>query len=486
MPDSYILSYGGTQVDVASFTQADPGADFGQRDLLSAAYVEGPHTDGALAVEEAGVRRMSFPLILAASRSIPNLGLEDTEALLRRLARPGATLDVRPQGATSYTRFDVLGGRYDFSYSVHQNRAGLRLGSLRVETKSYGYWPTSILLASAASIGLPGTLSWAGTIIGDAPGLAKIVVQPTVATNIAAGSWVPDFLALALNHRASQLAHLQAASLGLFAGASLLNDGFAPASQAVRYAASQNQGTWTIITAFQLASALEPAHRGRFRAFGWFRVEPSQALPWYTTIDAVPQANASAAMASFMPVATIPPAVATGAPGIYGAQPSPAYLLQELGEITLPVTGSGMGGDQRIRLWMTPATTNVGVASPVLVVGGLHLLAADSDAAGLLPRGLAYPSVLTPSAGKLTVDARSGAAVISSTDLDLATANPVVNAWQHYRGQLPRVASAVRLDLIGGSRKTASGATAPVVHNAPAFAAVSVSYTPRFQFIKGL
>lgn len=485
MPDSYILSFAGTQVDVASFTRGDPGADFGSADLLKSSFIEGPWTDGAHVIEEARVRRMQFPLILAGSRSIPNLGLEDAEALLRKLAHSGAVLDLRPQGASAYTRFDVLSGRYDFAYSVHQNREGLRLGRLSLETKPYGYWPTSILLASSASVAMHGSLSFGGSIIGDAPGLARIIVQPTVASNIAAGSWMPDYVGWALTHRSSQLAHIQAASLGLFANASLMTD-FAPASQSVRYAASQNQGTWTQITAFHLDKDLEPAHRGRFRAFGWFRVEPSQALPWMVTLDAVPQANPSMAMASYMPIGTIPPAVASGAPGAFGAQPSPAYILHELGEITLPVTPSGVAAGQRLRVWMAPATTNVGVASPVLLVGGLHLLAADSDGMGILPRGLAYPTVLTPSAGRLVLDSYVGHAAISHTDFNLPSLGPVANAWQHYRGPLPRVASAVRLDLLGGSRKTASGATGPVVQNAPAFAAVSVSYTPRFQFVKGL
>jgi len=429
---------------------------------------------------------MVFPLILRASQSIPNLGLLDQEALLRKLARPGAVLDLKPQGATSAVRFDVLAGRYDFDYSVHQNREGIRLGTLKLETAPYGYWPTMILLASAASIGLPGALTWTGSIVGDAPGLAKIAFQATVASNIAAGSWMPDMVALAIHHRASNIGLYRPASMGLNAGASLLNDVFSPASQAIRYAASQNQAGWFHLSNYEIASALEPAHRGRFRAFGWFRAEPSQALPWYVSLDTVAQGMPSNALASWSAVATVPPAVASGTPGAYGAQPSPAYILAELGELALPAVGSGMGGGQRLRVWAAPATSNVGIASPVLLCGGLYLLPVDSDFAGVMPRGLAIPTTLTPSAGRLTLDSEISQAILSGYSLDLASALPAQNAWAYYRGPLPKVASGVRLELLAGTRKTASGATGPVVHNAPAFASVSVSYRPRFQFLKGI
>jgi len=485
MPDSFILTGpgAGTQIEFASYSGPP---DFGQKDLLKAAFLESPFTEGALSHEQTGPRKMAFPLILRGSQAISNLSLYDQEALFRKLARPGAVLDLKPQGATTAVRFDVLAGRYEFDYNVAHNREGIRLGLLKLETAPYGYWPTMILLASVASVALPGAMTWAGSIIGDAPGLAKIAFQPTVASNIAAGSWMPDMVALGIHHRASNIGHYRAPSLALLAGASLLGDAFAPASQAIRYAASQNQAAWFQLTSYDIASALEPAHRGRFHAFGWFRAEPSQGLPWYVSLDSVAQALPSAALGSWAAIASVPPAVASGTPGAYGAQPSPAYILAELGDLTLPAVGSGMGGGQRLRLWAAPATSNVGVASPVLLCGGLYLLPADSDFAGIMPRGLAMPTTLTPSAGRLTLDAEAGQALLSDYSLNLATSLPAQNAWTYYRGPLPKVASGVRLELLVGTRKTASGATGPVVHNAPAFASVSVSYRPRFQFLKGL
>lgn len=445
MPDSYLLSLGGTQVDVASFTRADPGPDFGGGALRRAHFVEGPHTEGVLSHEESLVRRMRFPLILGASRSISNLGLEDAEALLRKLARPGAVVDVKPQGATTAVRFDVLAGRYDLDYSVHHNREGIRLGTLELQTKPYGYWPTMILLASVASIGLPGFLTWSGSIIGDAPGLAKIAVQPTVATNVQSGSWMTDFAALAISHRASHLSHLRAPSLALLNGASLLGEAVAPASQSIRYAASQRQADWKQVTRYVVASELEPAYRGRYRAYGWFRIQPSQGLPWRVSLDAVPEQLAGvAALGSYAPIATVSLA-------------SPAYQLLDLGEVALPAVGSGMGGGQALRVWMAPATTNVGVASPVIGIGGLFVLPLDSDFAGVMPQGMAVPTTSAPSAGRLVLDSPAGQALLSGYGLDLATAQPWGNAWQHYRGPLPRVASGVRVDLLGGMRETFPG-----------------------------
>src|SRR6185503_19490240 len=61
-------------------------------------------------------------------------------------------------------------------------------GTLKLDTQPYGYWPTMILLASAASIGGPGVLSLnlGGSIFGDAPGLAEVFIAPTSATSFVA------------------------------------------------------------------------------------------------------------------------------------------------------------------------------------------------------------------------------------------------------------------------------------------------------------
>jgi len=63
---------------------------------------------------------------------------------------------------------------------------------------------------------------------------------------------------------------------------------------------------------------------------------------------------------------------------------------------------------------------------------------------------------------------------------------PLGNAFAHYQGDLPYVtASTVALDLLG-QRSTGSGATAPLAQTARAHAAVSVTYQPRFTFMRGV
>lgn len=459
MPDSFILTSpdGATSVEIGTYTRE---ANFGQDDLVKAKFIETPYSEGVLAIESAGVRSMVFPLILGASRSIPNLGLADQEALFRKLARPGAFIDLQPQGATAAVRFDVLAGRYEFDYSVHANREGIRLGRIELDVKPYGYWPTTILLASAASIGLPGVLTWTGSIIGDAPGLAKVAIQPTVPTSIPAGSWIADMLGYAIHGRASNIGHYRAGSLTALlpaAIATLIGDALAVSSQALDCFVSPTQAGWTQMAAFDIASALEPGHRGRYLSFGWFQLGgPSQGVPWYISLDAVSAANPAAALGSYARIATLAPAIGPGYPEAFGAQPSPAYTLLELGELTLPAVASGAGGGQRLRVWAGTPTTNVGVPSIALALAGLYLLPVEGDAVGILPQGLAIPSTRVPSAGRLTVDAIADQAIISRPDLNLATANPAANAWLYHRGALPRVtpsSAGGRIELIGGARR---------------------------------
>jgi len=451
MPDSFVLTApgAGTQVEFASYSGPP---DFGQKDLLKAALVETPFTEGALSHELTGPRKMSFPLILRGSQSISNLGLYDQEALFRELARPGALLDLKPQGATTAVRFDVLSGRYEFDYGVHLNREGIRLGTLELETLPFGYWPTEILLASVASVALPGALTWAGSLIGDAPALFKIVIQPTVASSVPAGTWLADALAYSLTRTASHIAHFRAASLSaLLSPATLVGEAVAVSSQVLNLYLSPTQGGWTAIAAYDLASALEPAHRGHYRAFGWFKLGgPPQKLPWYVSLDAVPLANPAAAFASAAEVATVPPALSAG-PVYYGAEPTPGYALLDLGALTLPAFASGYGGGQRLRLWVSPATPNIGVGSPIFGFAGLYLL---PEPVAVLPRGLAQPTLISPSAGRLTHDAVTRLAVISDTSLNLATANPLANALAHLRGAFPQAGSAIRLDLLGAARRS--------------------------------
>jgi hypothetical protein len=149
----------------------------------------------------------------------------------------------------------------------------------------------------------------------------------------------------------------------------------------------------------------------------------------------------------------------------------------------LPVAGSGINAAQRLRFWFSPATSDVGIASPVLSVAGVFLLPLDGPA-GVLPRGLAYPSTLSwQTQAELRLDGIAPQGVFLTKP---KTSEPLEEARQ-YLGALPRVgASTLRVELLGGARNTASGATAPVIRESAAFADASLVYRPRFAFVRGL
>lgn len=490
--DSYILTGpDGRQIEVGSYIALDKGQpDFGAKDLIQAVYAENANAEGgALAYETVGVRKFVFPVRLASSAAFAQ-GLAGAESVLRQLARPGAYIDLIPHGVATadLVRFDVIDGRYEEDYSVVLQRHQRRDGKLTLDVQPFGYSPTWIVLASAASVGLPGALAIpAASVLGDVPGWAEIVLGATGATNYGAGTWVPDYIAWSLAGKASFSAYFPAASIASAINGTLTADIYAAGSQAVALYPSPTAAAWQTIAIATIGSALEPAYRGRFRGFAYAKLGPSQALPWMLSLDAQPAPQAGAALASWQPVASVAPAVATGTPGYYGAPASPGYQLVDLGELTLPPVGSGLAQDVLLRLWANPATSNIGVGTPILSIGGLYLQPLDGPA-GILPRGLGQPSILTPSVGRLYLDGYTKRALISQPTGDVGSAPvPAAAALTHYRGGMPMVgASTVQLDVLGAARKVASGATAPIVRSAAQFASVSVRYRPRFTFLKAV
>jgi hypothetical protein len=434
--DSYKLTGpgGGTTVELASYTTAE--VDFGTRGLLRAQFAESPYSEGALSFESVGVRRMTFPLLLRGSQTMPGLSLEAQEELLRRLARPGGYLDLRVDTASQAVRFDLLSGRYEPDHDPQLARIGARRGRLELDVTPYGYLPTWVTLASSASVGAPGTLGWSASIPGDAPALGRIAVEPSVVGTV--GATIPDQLILSVTHRASHLAFLAPASIALLDGASLIGVAAAPASQAVEYYASANQSPtgWKLIGYYTVATTLEPAMRGRYRMWGWFHQVPSQ-IPRYVMADSsrVP----TGPLASAGQVATIP-ADAT-------------YALLDLGRLSLPPVGSGMVGPVYLRLWSAPATSFLqNVASPAIRCGGMYLQTLDSDYAAALASGLTDTAGASP--GRLVVDAYDRVALISDRSVSLGSAVPYRSALGGYFGPLPRLASGVRLDVAGAARAT--------------------------------
>ncbi len=476
MPDSFVLTGpgAGTQVEFASYSGAP---DFGQKDLLKAVYLESPFTEGALSHEQTGPRKMAFPLILRGSQAISNLSLYDQESLFRKLARPGAVLDLKPQGATTAVRFDVLSGRYEFDYHVAHNREGIRLGTLKLETRPFGYWPTWILLASVASVG-PSGIAITGSILGDAPAQARLVYQPT-----SQGFNNPDFLAWSLAARASFVPLIRVAST-TFSGDTLIVATYRPSANTAAFEtatsmqlqlASPGPTYYRLIAHPRIPTALEPAYRGRFRCYAAL-VDNAH----YFTISVDVSETIHGPMASAGQVATVY--------NFYGAD---GQMLLDLGEITLPPAASGQQQSPFVRFWGKPATTNhLGVATPTLDWGGLYLLPVDGES-GVMPRGLNVfatgPYAQATFLG-LDLDAAARRAVLRGYAADLDSLEPFGNAYRTYRGGLPHVGASTRvLHLLHGVGNATNAETVgPGVKGGVQSAAVSLQYRPRFQFMRGL
>lgn len=501
--DNHVLSGpgGASPVNVGSWLQAQPGPDYGAKDLLRSTFFESPAGEGGvLGFESRGVRRMSFPLLLASGGA--GLSLTGLESLLRLTARPGGYLDIQPQGVPSAeaVRFDVLAGRWEEDYGIRLNEVGVRLGALKLDVQPLGYWPTEILLASVASVALPGSLVIPGaSVIGDVPGAVHLRIKVDQATGFygagAGASYSANVLGFSFGGRASQPAFLHPASIGFStlptnAAASLMGEAFAPASQVYRVFGSPTTSfaSWHPVFAFQIASTLEPAFRGRYRLFAWLRAHPSQALPYSFSadVDGLLTSSPVNPLASAAPVASLAPMAASGAPvGAFGAVVGSAMTLLDLGEITAPKTGSGLPQQTFIRVWGKAATTNVGIATPILDCGGFFLQSLAGPA-GLMPRGLTLPSVSSNVWGPAWLVFETARAYQT---VDTASPAPVGDPLQWYRGptRLRVAASTARLDVFTAGHPGASGASDnPMVHSGQFSARMAVSYQPRFTFLKGI
>lgn len=484
MGDSYWLrSPLGSFIDLASYIDLERGGpDFGAAGLQQAAFNETPAVDGGvLSYESAGVRRMGFPLVLPSGPG----------ALIRQLARPGAVLDLRLDGVATAeaVRFDLLSGQLEPAYDYRiWNQADRARSDLLLQTQPFGYWPTEILLASAASVGLPGVLAVPGaSVIGDVPGLARIVIQPTSPTNYPVGTWVADMVAWSLGGAPSFVSFIPAASIS---GASvtaptLIGDLRAPGSQAIEFSSVAGVGVFRNIAYATIGQAVEPAYRGGFRAYAYIRALPSWAGPLQIGLDVAP--NRSVAFASAGIVATVPNLGAT----VESA--SAIFHLVDLGIVTIPQIGSGISNNHILRLWS--AASGITTASaPIARLGGFALM--PIQAGGVVARGIAQPSTfavdqwvasgIAPTVGRVTLDAIRGDAYAANPVVDLASQIPL--AAIIHNGRLPEVgATTNRIDILAAARKTqASGATYALMRTAEHSAAVSVVYRPRFTFTKGL
>lgn len=403
----------GSSINVGSFRTEDD-ADYGSKDLLKAGFSENALTDGGLlALETVGVRHMVFPIRLASVGAYG--GLAGVQGLIRGMARPGATLDVQLENVPTAdgVRFDVVAGRLEERWRLPLGRISRLEADLKLDVRPFGYLPTTIVLASAASVGLPGALAIPnGSLLGDAPGLIEFYADATAATFYPAGSWTFDLLAWSLGGGSGGSPFWSGASLTGIAAASVAGVAQAPASQALHTFHPGITG-WARAAYLNVGSAISARYTGRHRVFAYAKLTPSQALPFYVSLDAGYIDGVSLnALASSAPVATLPPAEASGAPGAYGAQASPAFALLDLGEVTLPAAGPGLAHADYLRLWVSPASSGGNVATPIVSFGGLFLLALDGPN-GVMPRGIGYPSIgNVASSARLALDGIGGNALV--------------------------------------------------------------------------
>lgn len=473
MPDNYWLTGPqGSQINIGSWVRPDPGPDFGAANLLRAQFSDNPLTDGGvLTFEDTGPRAMKYPLIVP-SGALGGQSLTTIESQLRLLARPGAVIDLQVDGTPTaeMVRFDVLAGRWEPDYSIFVNRAGRRLGTLELDVQPFGYWPTWILLASSASVGMPGFVSVPGaSVSGDYPGFVRMAIAPTNPANLPLGSWMPDLVGWSLAGRASFNGLYTPAQMTANLTATLLGQAIAPASQTLQIFPSATQAGWTTLAYQTIPSGLEAAHRGRYRAYAYLQVLPSQALPWQFTADIVSAYNPGAALASYGPIATLGSPRALASDGPYVAAASNAYHILNLGDVTMPPVGSGVPQDVRVRIWGAPGNSNAGVATPVINLAGILLQPLDGPA-GVVPRGLAQPGLFAPTAipGRLAIDsyARTMAAAVPTGAV--GSVLPMQSILGMARSMFPYVSgSTARLDLFDGSHQQRAAYAQEVIADAP-------------------
>lgn len=471
MDHVYLTGPQGTMIDVGSWIRTEPGPDYGARDLVQQQYAQNALAEGGrFAYETEPIRRMVFPLMVP-SGGIAGNSLDLIEALLRQSARPGGYIDIQPDGTptANITRFDLLGGRVNHDpYTIPVQRAARRQLSLELDVQPFGYWPTWITLASVASVALPGVLSFnaPASLIGDVPALVELVALATGASSGGANpTYMFDAFAYGNSGRPSFSAQLAGGSW-VTAG-TVLGDQYALGSQAAGIPYSAAASGWALKLSYPIPSALEPAYRGRYRAFGLFSGHAS--VRYQVSLDA--GLDTLAALASAAPIASVAPTS-----GAYDA-----WL--DLGELALPAVGSGIQQQQRLRLWANPASIG---ASSMFIFGGLYLLPIDGET-GIMPRGLSQPSIGIAHASQTITGFR---AAPDAGPAPWVASQPVANGYLYYRGQLPRAgASVVQFDLVGMQRlgSAASGGYPDMIRaDGTLRAQASARYRPRFQFLRGL
>jgi hypothetical protein len=279
------------------------------------------------------------------------------------------------------------------------------------------------------------------------------------------------------------------------------------------------------VSSAAIPSALEPAYRGRFRAYAYMRViAPSSAalpypsmgvFPFQALLDAVPVNNQWQSLASANQLASVYAGIPSGwanlklNPG-YATylDPSPNYGIFDLGEINLPPAGSGYQQGLLLRLWMIPASGLGSAMQPAIGstsmpsvhvrFGGVQLIPVDG-AAGVLTGGLAQPSISGWLDSLFSIPTIPiGSAYQAAFEMgrgfnDSFEAVAPSGAGQAvlddlrslHRGVAPRLgATTNQLVFMTGDRRW--GSKDPVTQGTVGYSKASVSYRPLFNFLYGV
>lgn len=539
--DNYVLygRDGASPINLGTYLNAGEGQpDFDFGNVFRAEYTDAAAIDDAgLAFISSGRRAFRFPLLLRpAGQQTGASVIDQVAAIIRQHALGGGYIDLQPEGIPSAAavRFDVLGGQLREAYNIRHQGVSRRMAQLELGVRPFGYWPTEILLASAAAATYgPQRLTWnTGSVVGDAPALARFNLVPTnIASPIASavglwGHYIDGFawsIARASGATltimpsafvaATSALSIPAASVPITFATTISEPTFTPYGQFMRIGISPTWGPrWLQLAGFFMPPDWATSYDGRFRVFGYFRSTPSWSATaaYQVTMDVAQGASQPGGfyqqagfLASAAPVGTVlPQANASFGDIANNSLASGAFQIIDLGEHTIPYGPSGLEGRTAgLRLWVYPGPSNMGVATPALEFGGFWLQPL-SGPAGAMERGMIYPTQwnVTASSGfsqsaafshghKVQLDRIRGRAFMTPRDDGgdpaVASEGMLSNLMGNHQGALPVIpGSAGSLDVLPFGRQTARGATNGIFHGGHALR-MSLYYRPQFVFMPG-
>lgn len=508
MSDNFVLygPGGASPVNLASWVDLSAGGpDFGARGLEQAAVADSALADsGRLAYTFSAPRRMAFPLVVPSG---PAGGLLAAESLLRAAARPGAYLDLQPEGVPSAeaVRFDVIAGRWEPGYETRIHAAARRRGVLELDTQPFGYWPTWITVASWGNTSTGSQMRVAG-FVGDVPAETRmqVLVQQAASAVIpntdqvpVAGTWMTELLVPTFKRQASFAPLLMQGAVS--PNAPIANGGswFSDTTFSRTLAATYNRypltagDSWSRVLYWQIfQSGGAVSYHQRFRVFGWVRQTASTGFPVRVVVDALDNSSDAFAMASSNQVATVVPGAASGVGGVgaFGAIPSSMWQVVDLGELSFPrnPAASGAISNHYLRVWANAGPSQI--ATVPIDVLGFYLHPAEQ---GYIGEGLNLPTVGAVTAAswaQFQTDTLRRA--VEVTPFAGATSMPPIEAhdrWAQWRGALPRVtASDSAVSFMMAGRRVNAAATAPYGHQGFLWTSGRIEIRPRFLFLKGI